>query len=236
MRKNPVLPAVCITLISLATAALAVPFTIGTETSTTGNAYPFGTSPSTYIARYQQAYASSEFPGEYNITSLTFFDSAHISRTSSNGSFDIFLSTSANAVGSLSTSFAANVGSDNQFFGSFAITGGITQVPGNPLIFTGAPFAYDPLNGDLLMDVWLTVPPTLGGIAMFAADNSNASIQRIYGTVGTDTTTGGNNPLNYGLVTRFGDAASVVPVPGGFILVVIGIAASRHITRSRRVR
>jgi len=114
--------------------------------------------------RYQQLYASSEFPQESCfITSVLFrqdgptgiaFGPTIVPNTT------IELSTSPNNVTNMSTTFAANIGSDvvTVFSGNLSLSSSIVcgAGPCNPfdiVIQLQQGFPYDPSKGDLLLDV-----------------------------------------------------------------------------------
>src|SRR5262249_37915615 len=68
------------------------------------NVFPF----SAYTGEYQQAYAANAFSGQTTITGLSFFFSRPSNTVA--GDFTISLSYSAHPVGSLSSTYADNIG------------------------------------------------------------------------------------------------------------------------------
>lgn len=100
---------------------------------------------------YQQAYASSVFSGPIDITSVSFivsFDSGSLPT----GTWQMSLSESANAVGSLSSTFTANIGPNSAVFDTETFSG--TLAVGSLLTFSGS-YNYDPASGPLLLTIQL---------------------------------------------------------------------------------
>jgi hypothetical protein len=197
--------------------------TIGSNDSY--NCIPFGCP--TLAGTYQQAYSSNVFSvGPFTITSFDLFEA--IQGVVSSATFDVYFSTSTNPVGSLSTTFASNIGVDNTLFGTFSVGGPIPPVQS----FVGAsPFAYNPSSGDLLMTVYLKAVSSGLGVAYHEAGYS-AAVERVYGgsSVGTKT-------FQYGLQTRFNytyDLGPAQSVPGP--LPLFGAAAAFGYSRKLRNR
>jgi hypothetical protein len=72
----------------------------------TANVFPFVL----YNGEYQQAYAAADFSGPITISGLSFFAGPQGSMVTIQGTYTISLAYSANLVGSLSTTFANNIG------------------------------------------------------------------------------------------------------------------------------
>jgi len=166
----------------------------------TNNEFPFGL----YSGEYQQAYAASLFSGPITISGLSFFPAAGFGPTVSvDGDFTVSLSYSANPVGSLSTTYANNIGAGS----TTLFSGHITQT--NVPVFTingGSSFSYDPTLGDLLLDVHASTSTD----QTFAA-NSQSSLERVFNIGGS----GVPQTDNLGLVTNF--ITSAAPVPGPIV-------------------
>jgi hypothetical protein len=176
------------------------------------NGFPF----INYNGEYQQAYASSNFPGTIPILGLSFV----ADRTSGNplgtlnftGNFTVSLSYSANPVGSLSTTFANNIGADftTIFSGSVTETNATTFT-----LLASTPFIYNPTLGPLLLDVvantsglgGLTANTSFPGERVFCSNTPSG--QCAGGTVLTDT---------MGLVTEF-----ITPLPAALPLFATGL-------------
>jgi len=141
--------------------ACADTITIGSNTSL--NVYPFNAN--LYAGEYQQVYSASAFSGPAEITAITFFPIPDALSNSISGDFTIYLSTTGAGVGSLSTTYANNIGANNaQFFNGVVIS--VTS-------FDGAPFLYDPSQGNLLMDM----PPMRGRLFCRAFDRYRSGLQ-----------------------------------------------------------
>ena len=201
------------------------------------NCFPFGGCGEG--TRYQQVYSASEFSGAITIGIINFF-SVEPTGSLPSGTFSFSLSTSANPVDALDTVlFDNNVGSDNQLFGVFDLTG---QATPSILKFAGTPFVYDPTLGDLLLDMHIS--GISGGGASFLARNDDAGglFSRVHDFGGGFTGTG--------LVTEFlppevpsGDDKGPTPIPephtlllvgGGLLALLCGKAAAARLLASRR--
>jgi PEP-CTERM motif len=170
------------------------------------------------VDRYQQVYSASVFSGPVLIDSVSFFAAPLNGGPNWNGTstWQMTISTSANPVGALDLTFANNVGGDVAFFDTKTFTG--TQVAGDLITFDGAgSFAYDPGNGDLLIDIIRTAGIAQGvglesGVALGLTDRAFAW----YST----TTADDASPNGYANRTRFG----IVPEPSTALLVALGLA------------
>jgi len=200
------------------------------------NSFPFNN----FEGRYQQAYAASHFDsGLLEITEIAFrtdTDPAAADWTS-DLTFTINLSTSQNAVGSLSTTFADNVGADAALVytataGVFGGTnaGGPAPNAFDVILTLDTPFLYNPANGDLLMEVLMETQVNflpLNGFSYLDAVESETGtfdigLQRVFNGGGdTAALTGSTDVEGFGLVTRF--EYTVVPEPGTGALVMSGL-------------
>jgi hypothetical protein len=205
----------------LATTTAPVQAQLVGAPATGGNCFPFscvlGAS-----TRYQQVYAASNFAGPLTIMGIDFFTS-HAGNLNS-GTFNFFLSTTTAPVNGLSTDMATNVGADQQLFGSFVLAGGPSPAT---LSFTGAGFSYNPALGNLLLDIQIT--GITGGSAYMQSRNGDAggAFSRMHDF--------GSGFEDWGLVTEFHGAQTVVPEPATMLLLgsgLLGLATLRH--RRRR--
>jgi hypothetical protein len=194
-----------------------VPNSLATTNGRGGNSYPFNIPAS---VRYQQVYASSQFPtnGPFLVTEIAFRPSADSGGpfTSAVPNLVIELSTtSANPSPSLSTTFADNVGPDKQ------------QVFGGPLIlsshFAGSgpkefdaiiplqrAFLYDPAKGNLLVDI----RNVLGCLTTYfdlTWGNGTPSSRMVSRSGGVNDAQGTGDSSPTALATRF--TLSHVPTP-----------------------
>lgn len=166
------------------------------------NAAPFGVGGGIgTIGRYQQAYASSSFgDAPLTIRQISFF------RTSTgwvhDAEYTLKLSTITADIDSLSASdFDGNVGADNQLFLKTRLSGLAPDV----LTFEGAPYVYNPLEGNLLLEVITEDIQYLDGFPAHFAESETADgiVSRYYNY--------GGDFIGRGLATRF----SSVPEPTG---------------------
>jgi hypothetical protein len=114
------------------------------------NAFPFVVYNGGVTSEYQQAYAAADFSGPITITGLSFFAAPQTGGTVTiQGTYTISLAYSANPVGSLSSTFANNIGANL----TTIFSGQSTQSGVNITFPASTPFTYDPSMGPLLLDV-----------------------------------------------------------------------------------
>jgi hypothetical protein len=115
------------------------------------NAFPFVVYNGGMTSEYQQAYAAADFSGPITITGLSFFAAPQIGdgTVTIQGTYTISLAYSANPVGSLSSTFANNIGANF----TTIFSGQSTQSGVNITFPASTPFTYDPSMGPLLLDV-----------------------------------------------------------------------------------
>lgn len=213
-------------VLTLASSVQAL--TIGTPEN--GNCFPFGCmgwgpQPGT---RYQQIYSSAEFSGPISITQISFDLFPSISDVQAGGTYRMSLSTTATPLAGLSSVFSQNVGRDNQLF-----TESVHVVGPAPtrLVFRGAPFFYDPSQGNLLLDIEVLDVTHPDGMraqrngAFYASQHGSAvgSFSRI-----TDFSEQPVAAEGWGLVTTF------VPEHGSGLLVCFGLGLLAHGRRRAR--
>jgi len=188
-----------------------------------GNADPFtGPFPGFSGTQYQEAYASSDFPGPISITGIEFFLQQGFSgSTLYGGTYQLSFSVITTNIDDLSeTNLNSNRGADNTVFATETLAGLAPQI----LTFSGGPFFYDPSLGNLLLDIEVS-NRTSGGSAVFedGAGRGPAGIVR-YSDFFNGTT-------GYGLVTEFSYSTPgafttelVSPEPRTLILLGCGMA------------
>ena len=220
----------------IASAAVVVPG--GNELIEGGsqNDLPF----KNYNGRYQQAYASSEFGSDpLSISAIAFRING---RSTGFGvtpftNMTVNLSTSANAVGSLSSTFADNIGADaqNVYSGDLTLsgsTGGTSPNPFNVTINFQTAFVYDPVDGDLLLEIFNPNDISLRQTTAFDAVSDSGVMQRVYDINGGVNSESGLAD-NIGLVTQF-ETTTVVPLPAALPLFGAGLLGLIGISRRKK--
>lgn len=186
----------------------------------TGNCFPFGCA---YSGEYQQVYTHSLFTAPITITNLEFYNTAfdNFATAMNSGNWVISLSTTSADWNTLSGNFAANIGPNN----TQVFSGDLSQpwAFGDTLhINLTTPFTYDPSQGNLLMDVFVTNASDGNGVIYFDTNgynnggfNGNTFFGRVYD--------GGAVNSGYGLVTGFSTGQTTTPEPGSLMLLGSGL-------------
>jgi hypothetical protein len=192
-------------------------------TNNGGTADPFaGPFPGLAGTQYQEAYASTDFSGPISISSIEFFLLPGSSGALYGATYQLSLSTITANISSLSeTNLAGNVGADNTIFTTVTLGGAAPSI----LTFDGGGFFYNPSLGNLLLNIQVSDPTSVGS-AIFedGAGSGPAGIVR-YSNFYNGTT-------GYGLVTEFNGFTSdkdnlsvvVTPEPSTIMLVGCGLA------------
>lgn len=168
------------------------------------------------VARYQQVYRASLFgTGPVTISQVGFF--AYQGFTIAPRTFQMTLSTSNFSVGAgLNANYAANLGADQSLFSTTTFSG--TYANDDLIAFNGT-FSYDPMAGDLLVDIVANVAG--GGPSLWASNNPGD-----YGRATSWTSTVVADYVNptYGNRTQFVfDAQNNVPEPATLAITLAGL-------------
>lgn len=194
--------------------------TVGSPTG--GNLIPFSTPFATGITTYQQLYSATAFAGMTSIDTVS-FDLAS-GDTLGTVDLDISFYLSPMAIGGLSTTAADNLGASLANFGSFSLGGAAPTV----LSFTGPGFNYNPLDGNLIMQINLS-NMLADGNAFYFSDVLSPVVDRYFG--GETGTVSGT-----GLVTTFSSVGGAVPEPATWAFMIFGFGAVGGALRSSRRR
>ena len=204
---------------------IVVPNTLATVEGNANNFGPFFNNS----VRYQQVYSASQFPsstGPLMITQIAFRPDGSVANPSLTlifNSVQIDLSTTSSTPGTLSTTFASNVGADNvTVFNSFVfLNAPVTGPPGGPKGFTVTfpitPFIYNPSAGNLLLDV--RAFESGGGISAPLDAQSNSPFTAHVDAPSIAATSGSS--FADGLVTQF--QFTPVPEPSTLVLGSLGV-------------
>ena len=208
------------------------------------NGYPFNVDFFGVTSqRYQQVYNASDFgavSGPALITAIAFRPDAGQGNafTSTLANVQINLSTTSSSAGSISSTFASNVGADDTIVRSGALTlsSADTPVAGGTRAFDivinlTTPFLYDPSLGNLLLDVRnFSGGATTQFDAAFTASDSVA--RSFYDPASSPT--GATDSI--GLVTQFTfEGAVVAPLPGALAggMVLMGLVGAKRRRRAQ---
>jgi Ca2+-binding RTX toxin-like protein len=185
-----------------ASPTTVVPSGLATAEGGALNAFPFHSTSGTM--RYQQIYAASQFAAGGVIDALRFRrDVSQGAFTTTNISAQITLSHAATTVGTLSSTFASNIGAGavTVFNGLLNLSSSGTGTP-NPfdiIVDVANTFTYNPALGDLLVEVRIfTIAPTA---RFFDATTVFPTLsKRVFASSSTATT---GTVDNTALVTQF---------------------------------
>jgi hypothetical protein len=237
MKMKKILKGLALLFVLSAAVLLNANVTVGTYN--TGNCYPFlcndsGVTTGTSID-YQQAYSHTAFSGSITITNLEFTYAAQFGGSSVmiDGTYGIWLGTSANPFNALSLNQIANRSADWTLVDTLTVSGNGCDF--NPLctINLTTPFTYNPAHGDLLFEVIASNQPNItngSGNGFNEADDTGAVMGRNYCLGASDCSNGIVDPN--GLVTTF-STSTTVPEPGTLAMLGSGIVGLAGVLRRK---
>lgn len=190
-----------------ATSPVIIPDAAATVEGNSDNLYPFNGEG----CRYQQVIVSGEFSGTPCWIQGFALRPDSVGGQAFSVTLDavkIRLSTTTAAPGTLSRTFASNLGSDatTVYNGSLALSSQNTGPDAGPKSFDivvnfQAPFYYDPAKGNLLLDVLTT---SGGTTSQFDAQDASDTTSRLWNDDPNATTAVANDPYpSLGLVIKF---------------------------------
>ncbi|MBC8089683.1 MAG: PEP-CTERM sorting domain-containing protein [Phycisphaerae bacterium] len=221
-----------IAALSLAGASVAsAQVTVGSPNTVQPNNFPFGSSVG--FNTFQQVYGAGLFSGPLTINSISLYNTRGLGNFQV-GTFNLFLSTTTVASNAVTNTPANNRTGALQAFSTVSYTAG-TAVPG-VVTFLGLPYSYDPTAGNLLFEVQFVPNGFNTAPAFFDVVETGDADRMMVGTASnTSPFFGTNGRANYGFVTTFdGPAVSVVPEPGTYAMLGMGLTALLLVSARRR--
>ncbi|MFN6468104.1 MAG: PEP-CTERM sorting domain-containing protein [Nostoc sp. SerVER01] len=216
LAKLTMAAAASVTALGVAGSAQALSITIGAPGDLgSGDCAPFGC-----VLRYQQVYDASLFSSPILIDTISFFNQNFQPGSISAATYTINFSTTTKAVNALSSTFADNIGANNQSFFVGSLSGAITN---GKFSITGNNFLYDPSQGNLLLDISKDAGSFDFSVFLDSQNGSapSGTISRVYSF---DNSPSGITNDNYGLVTEFSFNTQSVPEPTS-IIGLLGLGA-----------
>jgi hypothetical protein len=188
-------------------AGAVVPNSLANVSGNSPNAFPFNIGGFASQMHYQQLYTAAQFGSGGVIDALRFRRGAGYP-TFSSTTLDIKISLgyASTTVGTISTTFANNVGTGGLitvFDGTMTISSTGTGSP-NPfdiVLPAGDLFNYDPTQGNLLLDILMRNAPATTYID--AANSGQQNVMARVWSTSLAASSGSTDGAPYGLVTRF---------------------------------
>ena len=215
MKRTIQLAVACVAMLVSATASAGT-ITVEPPGRISPNTWPMNTTE----IRWQQVYDDTFFGSTPLTINSIGFRAENAGSISYGADFVVKMSTTSAEPGSLSTTYASNVGTDETSVLSGPIT--LTNVVGDFTILTfTTPFSYNPSSGNLLIEISHNRATAGSPLAMDSYVSGAAGLERLGNdrdnTAATGTTYDGGV-----LVTQFEVGYPAVPEPSSIVLLGIG--------------
>ncbi len=221
--------------ISTLAATVVAPNTNAAVEGDSNNAFPLSNGGD----RYQQVYNASLFGGLTGaITEIAFRLDANAAAFANEVlNLEVNLSHVTTAAGSLSTSFASNIGSDqtNVLNGSVTLSGSVNPSGTNPfdiILDVADTFIYNGVD-NLLLDVAVFSGSIGRQMDSVRFAPGATDVQRLFAN--SSSATSGSTAGDRGLVTQFsiGDAVPPIPLPASMPMLLAAFGAAGLVMRRK---
>ena len=191
------------------------------------NSIPFGST--VWGTQYQQVYNSTNFSGPITIGAIIFYDTIDPGGQANGGTFTFSLSTTSAAVGGLNqTNLSSNIGGNN----AVVYTGTLPALSGGEIeINLSTSFTYNPLQGNLLLNIGAT-DPTSGGAFFDSMTTNNSGPTGIFSRAWSFSSDFPTSDTDQGLVTDF--VTSQTPLPASWTAMLAGLVLVGFFTMARK--
>src|SRR4051812_17554349 len=202
-------------IIALAVFFVVIP-TVSAATLVVGasndiSRYAFGKDPGAASAAfpdfasggtYQQVYSSTAFSGPVTIAQIAFASASQVTSGPGTANYNVTIafSTTNKGPNGLSTDLASNRGADLVQVFTGPVTATLSASDQFDLAIDVTPFAYDPANGNLLLQITINTPTDFPGDRLYFRAGFAANSSRAANPGGGE---GGAFTDGFGLETRF---------------------------------